>query len=86
MQNFGLSLTWSQTLEDRFSHDEAHLHVSIRFDICSIIQLKWTENTPLYIFVIKNFQYHETNKSITCTCMYAAKDLKYMPNLCLMYT
>ena len=23
-QNFGLSLTWSQTPEDRFSHDEAH--------------------------------------------------------------
>ena len=85
MQNFGLSLTWSQTLEDRFSHDEAHL--SIRFDICSIIiQLKVDRKPPLYISSIKNFQYHQNNKSITCTCMYAAKDLKYMPNLCLMYT
>ena len=45
------------------------------------------QKTHPYTFsLLKNFQYHQNNKSITCTCMYAAKDLKYMPNLCLMYT
>ena len=49
-QNFGLRLTWSQTPEDRFSHDEAHL--SIRFDICSIIiQLKVDRKHTLLYFL-----------------------------------
>ena len=40
------------------------------------------QKTHPYTFsLLKNFQYHQNNKSITCTCMYAAKDLKYMPNL-----
>ena len=45
------------------------------------------QKTHPYTFsLLKNFQYHQNNKSIKCTCMYVAKDLKYMPNLCLMYT
>ena len=47
---FGLSRTWSQTPEDRFSHDEAHR--SIRFDICSIIiQLKVDRKHTLIPFL-----------------------------------
>ena len=54
-QNFGSSLTWSQTPEDRFSHEEAHL--SIRFDICSIIiQLKVDRKHTLIPFsLLKTF-------------------------------
>ena len=49
-QNFGSRLTWSQTRKDRFSHDEAHL--SIRFDICSIIiQLKVDRKHTLIHFL-----------------------------------
>ena len=48
--NFGLSLTWSQTPEDMFSRDDAHL--SIWFDICSIIiQLKVDRKHTLIPFL-----------------------------------
>ena len=41
--------------------------------------------TQYYSYSVFSIQYHQNNKSITCTCMYAAKDLKYTPNLFDVY-
>ena len=71
---------------------ESYLVANSRRQIFSFIYPVWHlfnhyptksgQKTHPYTFsLLKNFQYHQNNKSITCTCMYVAKDLKYMPNL-----
>ena len=45
-------------------------------------QTKSGQKTHPYTFsLLKNFQYHQNNKSITCTLCMQQKDLKYMTNL-----
>ena len=41
-EQVGLSLTWSETPEDRFSHDKAHLYLSfMTFSLSSVSFFLW---------------------------------------------
>ena len=63
----GLSLTWSETPEDMFSHDEAHIHWWWFTFMCKVIGLVWANLT-----IILEFEDTSDLNKCTRTSIYAS--------------